>query len=82
MRTCETCKHWFKNKDYEDYPIRGLGICENVPMLWEATKWNDDGDRILIDKCKDKKAFAQDASDYSAYLLTRNDFGCVSHEDK
>jgi hypothetical protein len=82
MKTCETCKHWDEAGEYETGYGLGLGTCKNIPMFWDATEWNGDGDgRKFLDQYKDTKAFAQDGSDYKAYMLTKSDFGCVSHED-
>jgi hypothetical protein len=79
MKTCSTCAHW----DSEEYASRPpVRICNNVPMYWDASEWDDDCNRVLIDKYKDTKAFAQDGSDYKAVLLTASDFGCVSHKEK
>jgi hypothetical protein len=80
MDTCKSCKHWERNGTPIGYSL-GLGYCRNIPMFWNATEWDEEGEgRRFIDKYKDHKAFAQDGSDYVAYLLTRQDFGCVSHE--
>ena len=51
-------------------------------MFWDATEWNSDGDRVLIEKYKNTRAFVQDGSDYNAVLLTKADFGCTQHEPK
>jgi len=82
MNYCRTCKYWTKVEEWATGHHQGLGLCDNVPMLWNATIWNKEGERVLSDKYKDTKAFAQDGSDYTAYLLTAPDFGCVSHEPK
>jgi hypothetical protein len=79
MNTCETCKHW----DEADYPHHGVRECKNVPMLWESFEWTKDADgRRLKPKLADRKAFAQDASDYHASLYTMKDFGCNQWKQK
>ena len=81
MKTCETCKHWKQPEAWTTGYGLGLGRCQNIPMFWDATEWDEEGEgRKFLDQYKDTKAFAQDGSDYSAYLLTKPDFGCVSHE--
>ena len=81
MGTCETCKHWKKPTEDETGYRLGIGRCQNIPMFWDATDWDEEGKgRKFLDQYKNKKAFAQDGSDYLAYLLTKADFGCVSHE--
>lgn len=81
MKTCETCKHWKQPEKWTPGYRLGLGRCQNIPMFWDATEWDKEGSRKFLDQYKDTKAFAQDGSDYMAYLLTRPDFGCVSHEE-
>lgn len=81
MKTCETCKHWNKSDEWGTWYGLGVGRCQNIPMFCDATEWDEEGEgRKFIDKYKESKAFAQDGIDYPAYLLTRPDFGCVSHE--
>ena len=88
MNTCKTCKHWRKAGPWETGHGLGLGTCGKFPMYWDATEWSEDDvgtesgvTRKLNDKYKDNKAFLQDGGDYSAYLLTKESFGCVEHED-
>ena len=81
MENCGTCKHWEVADKHETGHGLGLGRCNNIPMFWDATEWDEDGEgRKFLDQYKNTKAFAQDGSDYSAYLLTLPEFGCVSHE--
>jgi hypothetical protein len=78
---CKTCAHHEPCKKHETGHSQGLGRCNAVPMLWEATKWDENGDeRILINP--EQKAFVQDGSDYSATFYTMPDFGCVQHKEK
>lgn len=77
---CDNCKHWQKAKEYETGHGLGFGQCLNVPMFWDSTKWSGDGlARELKPEFADRKAFAQDGSDYSAELITAPDFGCISY---
>jgi hypothetical protein len=77
--TCATCKFW-DQKDGDYY--FGLGKCLACVEFWDATGWDNDGKRCLTDEFANCKAFTQDGSDYRAELLTKADFGCVSHEAK
>lgn len=82
MKTCETCANWSPAGEWEKGYGFGLGRCSAALMLFNVTEWSEDGEsRKFIDEHKDKKAFVQDASDYVALLLTKPDFGCISHID-
>ena len=77
---CNTCANWGPCKQYETGHGLGLGRCNAAPMLWYATEWSSDEDgRQLKAEFSDVKHFVQDASDYSARLYTKPDFGCVSY---
>ena len=78
MERCETCQHWQRN-EHETGSEFGLGRCKAAPMFWDATDWDEECNRVLIQKYAGTKAFVQDGSDYSAKLLTKPDFGCVMH---
>ena len=80
MELCETCKHWIEpESEYGEVP--GVGKCTAVVMYWDAGEWNEAGDgRTLRKEYRDKLAFVQDGSDYSAELKTMPKFGCVQHE--
>ena len=80
METCKTCRNWEppENDSFGDVP--GVGRCGAVPHYWDAGDWDDMGERrILKPEYKDVLAFAQDASDYRASLMTMPNFGCVMH---
>jgi hypothetical protein len=79
MKTCATCKHWDSVEYASLPPVR---MCRNVVQFWDCTEWDDNCNRVVTDKYKDTKAFVQDGSDYRGVLLTRSNFGCVSHKDK
>ena len=81
--TCQNCKHW-ERREWSDLDSN-LAICTKATMLFEASKWTSlDGvvSRTIKPEHKDTKMFVQDASDYSAYLYTRNDFFCAHWEQK
>lgn len=75
---CATCKHWERDEPYS----RELGVkrCMRVPEWWEATEWNEEGDRVWKPEMESTFAFANDGSSYAATFLTRAEFGCVMHE--
>jgi hypothetical protein len=86
MKTCSTCEHW-RPWDREG-AVRetfraNMGNCSMVVMWWDASEWLDEEPytREISPKYKDQRAFVQDASDYSASLYTRKDFGCVDHKE-
>lgn len=75
MKTCKTCQHW---GEYS----KALGRCKKIPLHYDAFEWRADSDNLVVkEKYKDVKAFAQDGSDYIAFLLTQEDFMCVMHEE-
>ena len=81
MKRCETCKFWIKSDDLES---TSLGRCSQAIQFWNATEWGDEEvgyQRILKPEYIDNLLFVQDASDYSARLITRPNFGCVLHEE-
>lgn len=89
---CESCRHWSRNGMQEYGSTVGasiglvsvrldLGRCMWVPLFWEATEGGTEtSGRVVLEEYKDRKAFAQDAEDFCAFLITRPDFGCVSHD--
>ena len=82
MNTCKTCA----KRDNE--PVKGWSLpwilyeCCAVPMIMEATEWTEDGERVVTEQFRNCSAFVQDASDYSASLYVRADFGCVMWKAK
>lgn len=75
-----TCKHW-KEDEAPKIGCLSLGRCKKAVMFWDATEWDDNGDeRCLSPEHKNTLLFVQDASDYSATLYTRAEFGCVCYE--
>ena len=86
-KTCKTCKHW-GHEDADDYHgfggIADVRVCSAVPMFWDSTEW-DVGKRREGRCFSDDvtaTAFAQDGSDYKAYLYTLADHGCTMHVQK
>jgi hypothetical protein len=59
-----------------------MGNCNMVMMWWDASEWLEEEPftREINPKFAHKRAFVQDASDYSACLYTREDFGCIDHK--
>jgi hypothetical protein len=82
MKQCKTCKHRRPAGDHHHNWKRFLlSECSRMPMFWDATEWSDEADeRRLRPSFVGQKAFLQDGSDYRAYLLVSDDFGCVMHE--
>lgn len=79
---CGNCKHWCKEPHWN---FADLHDCQRIHHLQDCQMWDEnatgDGpDNILKPEYKDDKAFAQDASGYSAKLVTHATFGCVHHE--
>ena len=86
MMKCETCQHWatWGHNKLNDWPLPNLGSCRKVIKYWEALDWYDDdhNEELNEERRKDSKFLVQDGEDYSAHLFTRNDFGCVEHQEK
>lgn len=81
-KTCSGCEYW--EEDYTE--IKNVRRCTKPEMFWSTTEWVKDetgqtGLKIN-DEHKDLKMFVQDASDYFAKLLTREDFYCSHWEPK
>lgn len=80
---CETCVHF---RRYEPDPEgRFWGAPDGVRGA-ESLRW---GTCDLIIDTKDarvqphsERAYPQDASGFSAWLMVREDFGCIEHEDR
>lgn len=83
MERCKTCKYRREAGEYQNWRRFGFSECSKMPMFWTATEWtDDDGDPVrgLMPQYAEQKAFIQDVSDYKAYLIVADDFGCVMHE--
>lgn len=82
--TCQTCTHWGKpdERSAEKPARRCLAIRHDES---EAIRWDEEDWLYNADWCEDKRwvhtarAVAVDGSGYSAYILTRGHFGCVTH---
>jgi len=80
-KACKTCRHWDTSAPYQPGKGLGLGECKAVVMLWDATRWSEDGEsREIVSEHAGKKAFVQDGSDYTASLFTLADFACTQYE--
>lgn len=87
MNTCSTCKHWRRWDSKPDREAKttftsNIGTCHMVIMWWDASEWLEEPPftREISAKYANQRAFVQDASDYSASLYTRQDFGCIDHQ--
>ena len=76
--TCDTCRYWGNADEYNQGAALGAKACIKPVMLWNATEWSEDGDRVVCDPAL--KMFVQDGSDYCAELYTMADFYCYHHE--
>ena len=74
---CATCRHWDAEPHSENMQVHR---CRRVLEWWEATSWDDDGERVWKPEAADVLAFTNDGSSYRADLLTRPEFGCVMWE--
>lgn len=87
---CQTCRHWSRDDDNADRasygvyaPIAAAGRCTYPAQLWDATEWDDEGERVIRQKYADRLAFLQDGIDYyAAPLMTMPTFGCVQHSER
>lgn len=71
---CENCTHWQQDERKTQEKTVHVGKCNKIPMFWDATDWDRDSGKLIF--TSDSLAFAQDGSDYSAYLLTKPNFYC------
>ncbi len=71
---CKNCRHW---QDLNGIFKPPLGVC-GLTFLSEC----DENESLDIRIDPQRLAMAEDGSDYKAYLITREDFGCVQFERK
>jgi hypothetical protein len=76
---CKDCKYW-NTDDSEIY--LGLGKCQSVMEFWKAREYNEEFEEVFKREAKNIKAFAADGDSYCAYLLTKENFGCVDFKAK
>lgn len=81
---CGNCKHWgFPDED--DWLYRKthgiLKKCMKIPLMYDAYEWVKDKDTLEF-KDPSILAFAQDASDYRAELITKKEFFCNMWESQ
>jgi len=76
---CRDCGHW-ADEDSEDLGFRSCGLVEH----WSSSTGYNEAytERVIEPRSRHLKAFAEDASGYSAYLMTAPDFGCVQFKAK
>jgi hypothetical protein len=85
---CDQCKHWEAQLPHA--AGLALGECNRAQPLWEATDWvpagvNEDGiiyKRALKPEFEGLRFFAQDGSDYNAFVMTTPDFFCADFTQK
>lgn len=87
-KTCETCKHWDRSFDNPIYELKRYGYehlklrkCKNTHPLYQAINYIDDHNEKISDAYINYKAFVKGVEDAYTVLLTKKDFGCVSHEE-
>lgn len=90
MSTCATCR-WFSPSDYDGPhdPETGdelepgrWGTCSFILDSGGVVERYQDGQLVREVKPHSARAYPQDASGYSAWLVVRQDFGCVEHEER
>jgi len=83
---CADCKHW-DDKKWSWHDSFELRPCRKAKMYWDESEWskNEDGEDDYITRVEvdpSQLMYVQDASDYSATLLTKADFFCAHFEGK
>lgn len=77
MNNCKTCKYWTSLEDC--YATTGR------PDVPDMNRWSEcliGGGKSSKPNVPETLVFAIDGSSYQASLITREDFGCVLHEEK
>jgi hypothetical protein len=71
---CANCLHWTDDTSWRVGQESEVRMCGRIKMFWDSTDWDVAGNKRVFKD--DSLAFAQDGSDYSAYLLTKPEFYC------
>ena len=87
---CADCQLWQKSVKRHAGWRDGFGRCNNVPNFYDVTSPVPEfdpedglaGDLALKPEFKNVKACGLDSSGYQAFLITVQDFGCVSFTPK
>lgn len=88
---CKNCEFWEIHQTYSLVSKETLGRCKKAPQFWDATEWveqeEDDYDfdqitRELKEEHKNIKFFVNDASNYHAELITKENFYCNEYKQK
>ena len=80
-KQCSTCKYWGVYNDGDSYDsdearyYAGSRPCGKIPRFSTAVVWTKGSDREVVAD-KSVKAFANDGSDYIAFVTTMPDFYC------
>lgn len=80
MSTCATCKHW--GTAWREFDLC-LGRCRRIPFILNATERPAPCESLQMKaEHRETQAFAQDAEEYDAWLLTKSSFGCTMYEPR
>lgn len=84
MNQCKDCRYWGARLMHGYVPKDvSLARCGKVRMLFNSWHFDKDTQKHVIDDdAQGVLAFAADASDYIAQLLTLPEFGCVMFKPK
>lgn len=73
---CGSCR-WFKLSPYPEDAPEG-----EDPTRWGRCSFVNDNAEHGDPKPRSIRAYPQDASGYSAWLVVRTDFGCIEHAER
>lgn len=83
---CKTCKHWEQlnyegAKHYRD-PDDEFSVLRDPENRIPTALWGRCMKADEFNPARSSRFYCTDGSDYEAWLHTRNDFGCVEHENQ
>jgi hypothetical protein len=83
VTTCETCVHFRRYVPDEDGRIWGgpEGLAQAEAPRWGTCTFVIDTNDARHEP-HSERAYPQDASGYQAWLMVREDFGCIEHTSK
>lgn len=79
--TCETCTHWKRYADVDDWDLRDIAWSVEDPISWGHCQLIGLHDTYGGKVEGGVRAYTRDGSEYRADLFTRSDFGCVEHAE-
>ena len=82
MKNCSACKYWSSKSEDHKYENDDVRLCSKIKMPHNSGNWSSRQEGMSWETKKGQLAMVQDASDYSAYLISYGNFGCVMHEEK